>query len=259
MTLMNKLTNENKPLFTYPVWDRPVRIFHWLNVLFIIGLMGLGLVLLYNKDLGVSSDGKILLKTLHVYIGYLFIFNLLWRLTWGFFANQFSRWHTILPFTRGYLLALCAYVKSFKPGQPPAYYAGHNPIAKLIICLMFILLTTQAVTGLVLAGTDLYFPPFGHEIAEWVSASNENHDKLTVIQPGSNEGVDPDSYQEMRAFRKPFVRTHEYTFYILAVMIVFHIIGVVITEIKEKCGLISAMFTGEKVFSEQPVDVDDKD
>lgn len=243
---------------SYPVWDKSVRIFHWLNVLCIIGLMGFGLVLLNGKALGISSDGKILLKTLHVYIGYVFVFNLLWRLIWGFFTNRYSRWCAVLPFSKGYLQAFGAYIKGFMAGQPPAY-AGHNPIAKLIITLMFLLLTLQAATGLILAGTDLYFPPFGHEIAEWVSAAGEEHDKLSALKPGSKEGVDPQNYQEMRAFRKPVVRTHEYAFYILVFMVVIHIAGVIVSEIKEKCGLISAMFTGEKVFKERPVDIDDED
>lgn len=255
---MNKFSDKQEALFSYPVWDRQVRLFHWLNVLCIIGLMGVGVALLYNKDLGVSSDGKILLKTVHVYLGYLFVFNLLWRLLWGFFANRYSRWKAVLPFGRGYLSALIAYIKGFAVGQAPAY-AGHNPVAKLLISLMFVLLTTQAITGLVLAGTDLYFPPFGQKIAEWISIPADEGDKLTAIKSGSMEGVDPGRYQEMRAFRKPFVRTHEYTFYILLIMIIIHIAGVVITELKERCGLISAMFSGDKFFSTRPVDVDDED
>ena len=58
----------------------------------------------------------------------------------------------------------------------------------------------------------------------------------------------------MRAFRKPFITAHYYSFYAIVVMIVVHIAAVVITELKEGGGIVSAMFTGRKVFSEKPED-----
>ena len=79
----------------YSVWDRTTRWFHWINVICITGLVGVGVVILNNKILGVSDDGKLLLKTVHVYIGYVFVFNLAWRIIWGFIGNKFSRWKSI--------------------------------------------------------------------------------------------------------------------------------------------------------------------
>jgi hypothetical protein len=73
--------------------------------------------------------------------------------------------------------------------------------------VLFFLLGTQMISGLVLAGTDLYFPPFGHEFAEWATGSGEDHAGL---------------------------------------------VGLVLSDIKEGDGLISAMFSGRKVFSEEP-------
>jgi cytochrome b561 len=54
-------------LTNYPVWDKTVRIFHWVNVLCVLGLIAAGTVNLNAKGLGVTTDGKILLKTIHVY------------------------------------------------------------------------------------------------------------------------------------------------------------------------------------------------
>jgi len=64
------------------------------------------------------------------------------------------------------------------------------------------------------------------------------------------------SYKEMRAFRSPFIETHEVGFYVLLAAIGAHIAAVVITEVREGNGLVSAMFTGRKVFSKKPVDSD---
>lgn len=106
-----------------------------------------------------------------------------------------------------------------------------------------------------LAGTDLYLPPFGHELAEWVTGSGEDHAKIENLKPGSKENVDKAAYAEMRKFRKPYGIVHVYTFYALLVAIMLHIIAVVVTEIRERNGLISAMVTGKKVFAGKPVDL----
>ncbi|WP_289302671.1 cytochrome b/b6 domain-containing protein, partial [Methylophaga sp. UBA3996] len=73
-----------RTLTEYPVWDRMVRWFHWINVLSVIALIAIGVAILNSKALGVSTDGKILLKTWHVYIGYVFVINLAVRLFWTF-------------------------------------------------------------------------------------------------------------------------------------------------------------------------------
>ena len=246
--------NDNE-LKYYSVWDRTTRWFHWINVICITGLVSVGVVILNNKVLGVSGDGKILLKTIHVYIGYVFVINLIWRFVWGFIGNKYSRWKAILPIGKGYYRSASEYVAGVKSGEAPQYL-GHNPLGKLMVGFLFLLLATQATTGLVLAGTDLYMPPFGHEIAEWVTVAGEEHDKIKNLKPGSKDGVDLEAYAEMRKFRKPFITTHIYSFYIILISIILHIVAVVMTEVREKNGLVSAMFTGNKIASKKPVDLD---
>ena len=239
----------------YSVWDRTTRLFHWINVICITGLVCAGVVILNDKALGVSNDGKVLLKTVHVYIGYVFALNLVWRLVWGFLGNKYSRWKAILPFGKGYLRSLNEYVAGMKSGMPPLYL-GHNPLGKLMVAFLFLLLSMQATTGLVLAGTDLYLPPFGHEIAEWVTGSGEEHDKIKNLKPGSKDNVDSAAYAEMRKFRKPYITTHVYVFYILLIAIFLHIAAVVLAEVREKNGLVSAMLSGKKIASGKPLDLD---
>lgn len=251
---MSYTAHSNNELSHYSVWDRTTRVFHWVNVICVIGLISVGVVILNNKILGVSSDGKILLKTVHVYVGYVFLLNLMWRFIWGFIGNKYARWKTVLPFGKGYWHSVREYIQGAKVGDPPQYL-GHNPIAKLMVAFLFLLLTTQAITGLVLAGTDLYLPPFGHEIAEWVTGAGEEHEKIVNLKPGSSDDVDSEAYADMRKFRKPFITTHVYSFYVLLLSIIFHIAAVVLTEVREKNGLISAMFTGEKVTSKKPIDL----
>lgn len=120
-----------------------------------------------------------------------------------------------------------------------------------MVALLFLLLSTQAITGLVLAGTDIYFPPFGQTITQWIAEDKNRSDE---IQPYSKENVNDASYKEMRDFRKPFITTHYYVFYILLAAILLHIIGVVISELRDKTGIISAMITGNKHSTKPPVD-----
>ena len=68
--------------------------------------------------------------------------------------------------------------------------------------------------------------------------------------------MDLEAYAEMRAFRAPVITTHMVVFYTLLVAIFLHIGAVVLTEIREGSGLVSAMFTGKKVASKKPVDLD---
>jgi cytochrome b len=117
--------------------------------------------------------------------------------------------------------------------------------------VLLTLLTIQAATGLVLAGTDIFFPPFGGWIAEWIAAPGI--DPSTIV-PYAPEMYDAAAYQEMRDFRAPFILVHETNFFILVTVALLHIISVIVTEIREGGGLISAMFTGKKIIPGTPVD-----
>jgi len=137
-------------LRTYPVWDASVRWFHWINVLCVLVLTAVGVALLNDKALGFSRDGKVLLTTVHVWVGYVFALNLCWRLVWAFVGGTHARWREILPFHRGYFAALRRYVAALRAGKHPQYL-GHNPLGRIAVSLLLLLLAVEAVTGIVLA------------------------------------------------------------------------------------------------------------
>lgn len=234
----------------YLAWDVSTRWFHWINALAVLGLIATGLVILNDDTLGLSSAGKILLKSIHVMIGYVMAVNLIWRFIWAFYGNRYARWRSILPGGPGYLASLRAYGASFLSGEPQQY-VGHNPLARIGVSLLLLLLLLQLATGLVIAGTDLFWPPFGHWLAKWVAAPGVDP---AIVQAGAMEVMDKASYQAMRAFRGPFVEVHEWTFYALAIVIALHLIAVVITELHEGGSITSAMFTGRKILTRRPPD-----
>ena len=237
-------------LLSYPVWDRPTRWFHWINFVCVVALAAIGTAILYEKELGVTDSGKILLKTTHVWFGYVFAVNLVWRLVWAFIGNRQARWSAILPFQTGYGAALKTYLRELIDGGVRPYL-GHNPIARASVSILLVLLILQAVTGLVLAGTDIYYPPFGRWIASWIAAPGIDP---STIAPYDKTGIDPTSWEEMRSFRSVFLTIHYWNFYALLGAIVIHITGVVVTELREGGGIVSAMFSGRKVFDREPRD-----
>jgi cytochrome b len=243
---------ESNTYTSYRVWDRTIRWFHWINVLSVLGLIASGLVIYNGKSLGISGEAKVFMKEFHVWFGYVMAVNLMWRILWGFVGGRFSRWSETLPFGRGYPAELGAYLKSLRGGEP-RYYLGHNPIGRLMVLALLVLLAIQAVTGLVLAGTDLYYPPLGSWIAEWVAPAGV--DPATLL-PGDKAMADAAAWNEMRAFRKPYITLHELTFFVLSAAIVLHIAAVVLGEIRERVGLVSAMFHGNKVLPKKPEDLD---
>ncbi len=220
------------------VWSRNIRLFHWINVTAVFLLMVIGVIILNSKTLGVSVDGKILLKTIHVYIGYIFAVNLLVRIALGFIGKNYERWNKTLPFQQGFTKDL----QDFAHGEK-TFYQGHNPAGKLMVAALFFLLSVQMISGLVVAGTDIYYPPFGGYFAESIAIDKTD---LNAIKPYSKTNVDEEAYNAMRAFRKPFITAHVYSFYTLLFLITLHILGVIFTERKERTSIVSAMINGYK-------------
>ena len=122
-----------------------------------------------------------------------------------------------------------------------------------MVGLLFVLMSAQALTGLVLAGTDVYMLPFGNIVKESIAIDATTVD---IIKPYSKEGIDEAAYKEMRDVRKPFITVHYYTFWVLLAAILLHLLGVVVSELRERNGLVSAMFTGKKVFADKPFDAE---
>jgi cytochrome b len=183
------------------------------------------------------------LKTVHVWIGYVFLINLLWRFIWGFVGGPYARWSAVLPGGKGFGRACACYVQGFIKGKPE-FYAGHNPVGRIAVTIIFTALLVQGASGLILAGTDLYMPPFGGYFTEWVSAPDM---VPSEVRPYAPETVNKKSYEEMRAFRAPVIETHLTTYFVILALILLHVGAVIAVELREGGATISAMFTGRKI------------
>jgi Ni/Fe-hydrogenase 1 B-type cytochrome subunit len=220
------------------VWSKNIRLFHWLNVLSVLLLIVIGSVIYFGKDLGISTEGKILLKTIHVCVGYVFAANLIFRIIIGFIGKGYERWGQTLPFNKVFKQELADFKK-----DKNKTFKGHSPLGKLMVGALMLSLSIQMISGLVIAGTDIYYPPFGQYFASSIA---QDKSQVALIKPYSKENVDADAYKEMRNVRKPFITAHVYSFYFLLLLIPLHILAVFFAERREKHSIVSSMIHGFK-------------
>ena len=181
------------------------------------------------------------------------IFRALSVLVLHFGMLRYARWKTVLP-SSGQISRVQDYKKSLQQGKP-LQYAGHNPLGQLAVGVIFLCLLVMTVTGLIRAGTDIYYPPFGSIAAEYVAQPGVDPASLV---PYDKSAVDKEKYDALKAFKKPFGTIHIYTSYLLMFLIIVHIAAVVRVEVKEGGSIISAMFTGKKYLRDRAQDADDQ-
>jgi len=235
---------------SYSSWSTSVRCFHWINVLTVIALILIGLIMLNKKSLGISGlEAKIGLKELHVIIGYIFATNLLIRLFFAFFGPVSARFSAFIP-GKGFMQNLQDYRSSLKAGKPQQFI-GHNPLGKLAVSALFSLLIIMTISGLIRAGTDIYFPPFGSVIRSYIAQDGVAPE---MIKPYQKEGTDAQKIAMLKAFKSPIGSLHLYSAYLLMLLIIIHIAAVIRAEVKENEPLVSSMISGKKLMSNEPPD-----
>ena len=118
--------------------------------------------------------------------------------------------------------------------------------------MILLFLVVQAVTGLVLAGTEIFYPPFRRWITHWIAAPNVDP---TTLTPLTRSLIDPSAYAAMKAFSHPFGEVHEFVFYLVVAIVALHVIAGIVTELREGGTIVSAMFTGRKILPGRPEDL----
>ncbi len=113
-----------------PIWDLPLRLFHWL------------LVLLVASQIVTAFIGGNAMQ-FHALGGYAILALILFRLLWGLVGGTHARFG---DFVRG-PRAVIAYAKSLGSGTHEAH-RGHNPLGGWSVVAMLSSLLLQASTGL---------------------------------------------------------------------------------------------------------------
>lgn len=113
---------------TVRVWDLPTRVFHWVLVACVVGL-------LTTAQLGGAA------MLWHFQLGYLMLSLLLFRLVWGWVGGYWSRFASFL-FTP---VAIWRYITQPNSSESTP---GHNPLGALSVFALLAVLLLQVSSGL---------------------------------------------------------------------------------------------------------------
>ncbi len=136
------------------VWELPVRFFHWVNALAITVLCVTGYMI--GKPPAMMFGGEAYerylfgwIRYIHFVSAYIFVFNFVFRIYWGFVGNKYANWKNFIPTTRKYFQEMWEVLKidifQTKSGEHMA--VGHNALAGFIYFLTFIAFGAQVITG----------------------------------------------------------------------------------------------------------------
>lgn len=145
------------------VWELPVRIFHWLNVLSLFVLVITGFIIANPPALLSSAEATNLhsfgiVRFLHFTAGYFFFFVLILRVYWAFMGNRFASWKAFWPFTKKnwnnfwHVMKIDIMLMNEKEEDVTKISIGHNSVATLSYVAMFVIALVQIITGFALYG-----------------------------------------------------------------------------------------------------------
>ena len=90
------------------VWQWPVRMYHWINFLCVAALVITGYLIGRPLAIQMAREASFsywfgTVRFIHFLAAFIFFFNFLFRIYWGFVGNQFARWDNFIPLGRNVL------------------------------------------------------------------------------------------------------------------------------------------------------------
>jgi len=140
------LTEENKLRL---VWDWPLRLWHWLFAIAVIGAWITG------------QWGGFDWRQWHLWFGQFAIGLLIFRVVWGFVGPQNARFGQFLTGPS----KLVQYLKTLPKRNAPET-AGHNPLGALAVVGILGVLAVHATSGLFISDDILYEGPWFVAVSE---------------------------------------------------------------------------------------------
>jgi len=142
------------------VWDLPIRVFHWLLVLCIVGS-------LVSVNLGENAIEW------HAYFGYSILTLLIFRILWGFVGSTHARFIAFFP-NREKIL-------NYLQGKAPRVL-GHNPLGAISVFALLLALSIQVVTGLFSDDEIAFQGPLAKYVSNsFISILSEIHEGNQVV------------------------------------------------------------------------------
>lgn len=178
------------------VWDLPVRLFHWTLTLSLAGSW-------------ITAESGIEWTQWHMYLGYLALGLILFRVLWGFVGTRHARFGQFLSSP----VAAARYAATL-PSRKATRYAGHNPLGGWMVVLLLALVGLQAGTGIFISDDIMYAGPYNGAV------SGSLADRLSYI--------------------------HHLNFKFLQAAVAIHVLAVLYYWLRKRVNLVGPMFSGRK-------------
>ncbi|MBN2365893.1 MAG: Ni/Fe-hydrogenase, b-type cytochrome subunit [Calditrichaeota bacterium] len=162
------IVNHSQPTEYYEVyvWEWPVRLFHWVNFFSIMILAVTGYFIGNPISIASISEasaqywfGKI--RFVHFVTAYIFVFNSVIRIYWGFVGNKYVRFNNFIPTSRKQWDEILDVLKMdvLQIREKATHSVGHNALAGFIYAIGFVIFLFSVFTGFGLysAMTDSWF------------------------------------------------------------------------------------------------------
>jgi Ni/Fe-hydrogenase 1 B-type cytochrome subunit len=139
------------------VWELPVRVYHWINavalvLLCITGyLIGAPLRAFYAAE-AYQQYWFGCVRFVHFVAAFVYVFNFLARIYWGFAGNRYARWTAFFPLKPSQRQEIVDVIKAdvFETKLHGPISTGHNALAGLIYFFTFLAFVAQTITGFAL-------------------------------------------------------------------------------------------------------------
>ena len=149
------------------VWEIPVRFYHWLNFLAVLTLAVTGYLIGNPPAIQSGTEASFgywfgTLRFIHFVAAFVFFFNFIFRIYWGFAGNKYANWRSFIPHSKKNLKEIVDVFKLVmlqKKGKP-LISIGHNSLAGVTYLLTFLIFLFQSITGfgMYAATSNAFFP-----------------------------------------------------------------------------------------------------
>lgn len=136
------------------VWQLPVRFYHWINALTIVALSVTGYIIGSPPALQSATEASFgywfgTVRFVHFVFAYIFFFNFLIRIYWGFVGNRFADWKNFIPYTKRHWQDMWTIIKVdiLQISCEDNPNLGHNALASFTYFLTFLAFLLQVLTG----------------------------------------------------------------------------------------------------------------
>jgi Ni/Fe-hydrogenase 1 B-type cytochrome subunit len=204
------------------LWEVPVRINHWVNVVCITILAYSGLYIGWPQTFGLDASRYTMgwVRFIHFTAGYVFTVSVLMRIYWSFVGNRYARWQGFFPILtaegRKQMVEVFKYY-TFQSKRVPET-EGHNPLAATAYAGVFLCYIAMIATGFAMYSA--HAPEsFMYKLFGW------------IFIPFSSQGVR---------------QTHHLLMWVIFSFVINHIYSAWLMDVKERCGEMSSIFSGSK-------------